>query len=223
MRTLPNLHKAELRETLGEDFQNIFLGGDKDTYSQVPIEVLQMWSRAMKGEPVGTLSGNAIQVEYSNPDVAQRLQVFYDTRRQYFGDEIWDIQSDYFKIQKGDARKAYLENHPELKAYWDYRKDYMYRNPDLAPYIEEDPDKWPQYPSEQALRDIQQQEPFFTPGEWNRILGRPAYNLTLDFIEGESMPDVAQDRLDELALQLGLSGWEDIAERLEFSLDTVQQ
>ena len=217
---LPKLHRDQLREALGEDFDNVFLGGDRDTYAQVPLEILQMWNRVARGDPVGTLSGDVISLEYANRDVAQRLQVFYDTRFQYFGDEIWDTQERYFMLAKGGARRSYLEKHPELAEYWEWRKDFIYRNPDIAPYIEEDPDKLPLYPSEAELERVLGQAPYYTLGEWNTILGPPLYNLALDYaVEGDDLPAVAQRRLDEAAFELGLSGWRDIADRLEYAIE----
>jgi hypothetical protein len=73
----------------------------------------------------------------------------------------------------------------------------MERNPDLAPYVEDDPDKLPKFASEAELRAAEAAQPNFTPLEWTMLLGRPLYNLIQD---DEPLPDVAQRRLDELGV-----------------------
>ncbi len=39
----------------------------------------------------------------------------------------------------------------------------------------------------------------------------PVYSLTLDYIEGEDMPEALRNRLEDVAGQMGLGGWQDVA------------
>jgi hypothetical protein len=214
----PSLIKSQIREALGEEFTRNFLAtGTRDPMSISP-EILAMWLKVIGGDPPGSLGDNALPIEFAPQDVANRAQSFYDTRNAYFPN-YFEEQEDYYKLDD-KAQKAYLVSHPSLKQYWDWKWDWLHRNPDAAPYLTE---KNLEFPSEEALREAEAGQPNFLPQEWQQLLGLPAYSLALDFIEGEGMPTVAQDKLDEVALQLGLSGWEDIAGRMAESLGIEAQ
>lgn len=68
------------------------------------------------------------------PDVAQWVYQYRADRAQMFGAGIFDVQNQYFELS-GVARRAYLEQHQELKAYWDWQKTFMAQHPETIPYI----------------------------------------------------------------------------------------
>jgi hypothetical protein len=94
----------------------------------------------------------------------------------------------------------------------------MIRNPDLIPYIEDDPERQPTFPSEAALRQAEAAQPDLTKFEWQQALGPALYNLAIDGIRGDDLPRSVDLRLDEVAEGLGLSGGEEILFRLEDAL-----
>lgn len=59
---------------------------------------------------------------------------YRDQVNDYFPN-IYDTQSAYFDIATSSKKKAFLNNHPELTAYWDYRREYAAAYPQAAPYI----------------------------------------------------------------------------------------
>ena len=207
---LPQLHKQEVREQLGDLFQSAFLSRDTRSYDSIPNEILQGWLKVMGGDPPGQVhfSETLTPIQFTDPDIAFRYQTFYETRDQTFrySEVVWPLQEDYFRLQEGQARKDFLKRHPILKQYWDWRRDFMYRNPDVAPYIEDDPEKLPKYPSEAALREVESQQSGFTWVEWSQMMGPSLSNLVLDYFEGQPLPRVAQDKLEGL----GLGGWEEV-------------
>jgi len=140
-------------------------------------------------------------MEFTDPEVAWRLQAFFDTREEYFdyNNTLWPIQRDYFRLEEGAARRVYRQEHPELERYWDWRRDFMQRNPALAPYIEDDPKKQPKFPSEEAMRAAQLQ---LQPAEWYSYLGPNLYGLLMDYRMGEPLPDVAQELLDRMGIDV---------------------
>ena len=166
---LPKLNQDEVREQLGDLFQTAFLDKETRSYDGIPINNLQVWLKVMGGDPPGqfTFSDNLTPLEMTEPDVAYRVQVFYDTRNAIFGyaENIWPLQKKYYQLMEGGARKRYLFEHPELKKYWDWRRDFLLRNPTLAPYLEDDPTKLPKYKSEADLETALSAEPQFTPEE----------------------------------------------------------
>ena len=78
----------------------------------------------------------------------------------------------------------------------------MYRNPDLAPYLEDDPARYPKYKSEAELRAVQAAQPNYTAQEWQTLLGGAVYRLARDT---EPLPQAVLQRLETVAKELGLS------------------
>jgi hypothetical protein len=190
---MPSVHKKQLREVLGESFEFFFL--QEKNYDAISPETMAVWLRTMGGETPGSISGDALPLEQAPDEVAQKVQVFYDTRRRTFGDEIWDVQDKYFMLGDGAPRTNYLGQHPELKAYWDYKQDFMRRNPDTAPYLEENPDRWPKYPSEGAIPTATE----FTDQELYTLLGPILFRLYKD---SEPLPQAAKEAIEALGLNI---------------------
>jgi hypothetical protein len=157
-----------------------------------------MWAKMMGADTPGEFSG-ALPIPLAQPQTAHRLQAYYDTRSMLFGDEVYDLQSNYFMLTQ-EARREYLQDHPLLEQYWNWRRDFMYRNPDLAPYIEDDPEKLPQYGTAEELEAIMEGQPNINPIEWHALLGPQMMNLIQDYSMGEALPEVALRRLEELGV-----------------------
>jgi hypothetical protein len=128
---------------MGQAFSDAFLSKETRSYDSISSEQLQIWLKLMGGDPPGTLSSSERvllelnQLKLTKPETAWRVQVFYDQRKQMFGNYN-DMQNAYYALPKGSARSAYLKKNPQLKRYWDWRSDFMYKNPDLVPYLTDD-------------------------------------------------------------------------------------
>lgn len=223
---MPTQHKIEMADGLGDLFETAFLDKETRAIDQIPSDTMGAWLQIMGGESpiMAEWDQDLHPIELTPPAVAQRLQGFYLTRTENFRYNrnvapLWDT---YFSLEK-DARKDFFRQNPILEQYIDWRNDFMARNPDLAPYIEDDPEKLPQYPSEEALQEAQQAQPNLTEFEWQNVLGLPAYNLVLDVFDGEELPQIARDRLDDAAQQLGMNGWLEVVNQMEASLAQPQQ
>jgi hypothetical protein len=203
---LPKVHKDELKEQLGEDFVKKFYDKETRSYDSISLDEMQGWLKLMGGDPPGTLNSEPAPIDLADPEVAWRTQVFYNTREQFFGFEIFDIQNAYFDIPEDDkkARKAYRNDNPILVDYWDWRRDWMHRNPETVPYLT-DKDFEFEYSSPEAERRAGQPEPWLTWDEWQQYMGAPASNLMEDhLVRGEDLNPAMQDRVEDLAVQLGL-------------------
>jgi len=205
---LPVQHKREVSEQLGELFQEAFLDRETRSYENIPLNILQTWLKIMGGDPPGMVhfSETLTPLDLTDPDIAQRLQGFYLTRDQNFQyrEQVSPLMDDYFRLDK-NGRKAFLRSHPILKQYWDWRRDFMIRNPTLAPYIEDDPEKLPTYRSEQALQEAQAAEPAFTWFEWQNVLGLSTWRLIRDTMAlDEPIPETMGDELQAIAEPLGI-------------------
>jgi len=206
---MPKLHKDELRDQLGDLFQTAFLSRETRSYDAISTDMLGVWLKYAGGQPPGnmTMAKNVAPIDYSNPDIAWRLQAFYDTRNQTFrySDVIWDLQSDYFKLDRGGARRAFIAKNPVLAEYWNWRRDFMERNPDLAPYLEDDPAKLPTYGSQAELERIRQAAPQLTWLEWSNVLGGTTSRLLMDNFRGGPMEAALLQKLGMVGERMGLS------------------
>jgi len=61
------------------------------------------------------------------------LDYFYQYRDQTYPG-INDTQEQYFNLAAGAQRKAFLQQHPELQQYWDWRSMFEAAAPDILPY-----------------------------------------------------------------------------------------
>ena len=202
---LPTLTRKEIQDQLGSEFSRAFLEKETRSYESIPVENLQIWLKLIGGDPPGTLSAPVTPLELAPPEIAHRAQVFYDMRKSYFPD-YYDIQDTYFKLsEKGKARKKFLEEHPELVSYWDWRRDWFHRNPDVVPYLTDKEYEF-QYESEEQAQQYQAMQPNFTWQEWQTVLSPPLQNIVLDYVYGgEELPDSAQYELEKLSDQIDLS------------------
>ena len=83
------------------------------------IEPLQSESSDLYGLPVQIQHG---VYQYR----AQRDQMFPD---------IFETQDQYFADEDKTRRRNFLKSHPELPAYWTWRREYAAQNVQVAPYI----------------------------------------------------------------------------------------
>lgn len=207
---LPDLNKQEARDHLGADFQDAFLNGQTRDYDSIPSETMQVWMKLMQADTLGGLSADQRmlvnlygKVAFTEPETAQRVQVFYDTRRSTFP-EYYDLQSGYYAKPKGKQRKAYLKANPQLEQYWDWRKGFMFSNPDLVQYLTD---------NEQEIAKAQErarsQASVPTAAELQQVaaqLPAPARELLADSAaSGEPLPAVLVSYLDGLAAEQGLT------------------
>jgi hypothetical protein len=72
---------------------------------------------------------------YGLPSDVQGLYYRYQSNLQHLFPGIFDKKDAYYSISDKDQRKAYLNSHPELSNYWDWRKKYAADNPKVSPYI----------------------------------------------------------------------------------------
>ena len=199
---LPKLHKSELQDQLGDEFNELFLDKETRAYDAIPIQTMQVWLKLMGGDPPGTLNSPVPSIELAPADLAWRADTFYKTRNSYFPN-YFDLQDTYFALpEKSKQRKAYLKEHPELVSYWDWRRDWFHRNPEVVPYLDDNFQF--EYPSEEAYQKVQERQPFYSWDEWRQTMGPNMANLVADFVlNDDQLPEFAIDQLETMAEDMG--------------------
>jgi hypothetical protein len=203
---MPTLNRNEVKEHLGPTFKEAFLDKETRNYDAIDLDEMQYWLMIMGGDPPGKVSyaSGRTPLELTDPDVAKRLDVYYKFRNQMFDyyNSVVPLQKEYFDIEEWQDRKTFREANPVLPDYWDWRRDFIVNNPDLAPYIEDDPER---------LQEILKQGPTVDPRQnmlaqqnWNKIItnkgGIALLDLIMDYNRfGEPLPPAASEMLDEIA------------------------
>jgi len=160
---------------------------------------MQVWLKLMGGDPPGTLNSPTMPLTLTDPDTSWRVEQFYNLRGALFPN-YRDQQDIYFKLDD-QAKKQYRYDNPTLVQYWDWRRDFFHRNPEVVPYLDDDFEF--QYPSAQAAQSaLQSQTPQYTFQEWSYVVGSRS---TANVLASGQIPPGAEDYLEGLADELGLT------------------
>lgn len=198
---MPKVNRDEVADQMGPSFNDAFLDKETRSYDSIDPVQLQVWLKLMGGKPIGTLTADQKmllefnQLRLTKPETAWRAQVFYDARTQNFPGW-YETQNGYYNLPKAQ-RRTYLTQHPELKEYWGWRREFMEKNPDLVPYLTDD-----EKAIERASQQVRVPEQA-VPTE-NEILSSlsPAMQALLQ--QGGEIPYPVTHQLDLLAEQYGM-------------------
>lgn len=203
---LPKVNQDELKAQLGDNFANFFINKETRNYDSLSPLQLQVYLKLMGGKPVGTLSADQEvmlelqKIKLTDPETAWRVQTFYDMRNEMHGDW-YKLQNQYY-AQSTDAAKAkYLQQNPQLKGYWDARRDWMNKNPDLVRFLTDDPKQLKRY--ENQRRDPEVAVP--TADEIRGNLSIPAQELIAEWGQGQNLPPSIETYMGRLAEGYGLT------------------
>jgi hypothetical protein len=207
--SLAKVNQDEAKDQLGPLFQRAFLNKDTRSIESIPTDQLAVWLKLLGGDPPMTVHYDAenYPLDLTDPQTAQRVQVYYNTRDQIFHyyDRVAPLWDEYFKLKKGKARSQFFDQNPILGDYTKWRDEFMLRNPDLMQYIDDNPDTQPKFPSQGAYEQAAAQQPNYTWPEWTATVGRSASDLVLDAIVNNTATSrTVGHRLDLVAEQLGI-------------------
>lgn len=128
-------------EALGEDFELSFLDKETRSYETISDKTLATWSQMLgKSEmpKVEAVAGaeKAKEISYYDQRTLKAIDAYRTEKESRFKNvNVW--QEAYFALPVGAQRKAFLQQHPELKAYWDWKDEYSRTHPEIAPYFKE--------------------------------------------------------------------------------------
>ena len=95
--------------------------------------------------------------------------------------------------------------------YWDWRRDFFHRNPDVVQYLSDDFEF--SYKNEKALRKAIENQPNFQWFEWVSQASPQVGSLMMDFANGEPLPPAARDELERMAEDMGIS-YEELVDKV---------
>jgi hypothetical protein len=138
---LSDLDKRRLKDQYPDEMQRFY---DKQATTQdlarlataIGVDLPEM-AAPKPGDPTPPFVGRpefqpGPAVQRVSPQQAEAYAGFMDAIERRFGNAIYDVQSQYFEQPKGAARRKFVEQHPELQAYWDARDDFKRQHPDVA-------------------------------------------------------------------------------------------
>lgn len=207
--SLPKITKDELKEQLGDTFAQAFLDKDTRSYDALTPEQMQMYLKLMGGKGLpGMLSTDqkmltdlfSGQLELTDSETAWRANTFYTQREARF-ENYYDLQKGYFDLTSKAQKNAYLRKNPQLKQYWDWRREFMSNNPDIVPYLTDDPKQI------EKAKKVQRNPKVAVPTakEIQVSLSPAAKNLLGAYQQGEDLPPEMDRYLEVMAEQYGIS------------------
>lgn len=202
---LPTINKQEVREHLGTDFQQSFLDRNTRNTDDIPTELMAVWLKMMNVDPLGGLTADQRvlvglygKVQFTDPEMAWRVETFYDYRDQNFGE--WrDLQNQYYELPP-NKRKQFKAQNPELDAYFTWRTNFMRDNPDLTIYLTD---------NEKAIEEAKKRsrnENSIPTAQEIKIQLPPNIIEILSLSNGGEIPPVVLNELDFIGQQSGLTG-----------------
>jgi hypothetical protein len=140
-------NQKQARAEMGEEFATAFLNKETRSYESVPTETLIQWAQMMNkmapsryqsavsgGQFVNTAQlSPEKKLDLYDPNVTRITDEFFSQRTENFGN-YYELEQGYYALPKSQ-RGSYLLENPELKAYWDWKKDWFKAYPDLVPIL----------------------------------------------------------------------------------------
>jgi hypothetical protein len=133
-RELPDLYQKQMRDQLGDQFNDAFLNKETRSYDSINTQTLAMWAQTM-GSTLPKAAGTIPEapVTLASPEIAQAYQDFRDQVEKRWPN-IYSVQEIYYRIPPGKVQDAYAQKHPEIDQYNQFKNAYFAAHPDIIPY-----------------------------------------------------------------------------------------
>jgi len=133
-RELPDLYQKQMRDQLGDQFNDAFLSKETRSYDSINTQTLAMWAQTM-GSTLPKAAGTIPEapVTLASPEIAQAYQDFRDQVEKRWPN-IYSVQEIYYRIPPGKVQDAYAQKHPEIDQYNQFKNAYFAAHPDIIPY-----------------------------------------------------------------------------------------
>lgn len=163
---LDSKNKRLVREQLGDNFTEYFLDKESRDYEAIDIETLAHWSQLLGGYIPDTELTKMIRdlpmykkesLQVYHPEVVAQVNAFENQREERYPN-YKELQDMYYSLpeEPKSIRKGFLSGYPELREYWDWKRDYYENYPLVEQYYD---DMKSRYEDEQSLYQTMGAEP----------------------------------------------------------------
>ena len=130
---------------MGPLFEHAFLNKETRSPESLDVETLAFWARLLGAKvpkteataPVAEMPAYQMpQLEGFTPETATAINNYYTAKEQNFP-FINEIQNLYYGTAQSE-RSRILSIYPQLREYWDWRRQYIEQNPLAAPFISQE-------------------------------------------------------------------------------------
>ncbi len=131
---LPDAQREEVRNQLGQVFQDNFLNKETHSYDSINTETYGMWAQAL-GTQLPEAAGNVPQVSLKlmEPKLAADIQAYQDEKDKLFPG-IYKTNAMYYNLP--DNQKAAFEaQYPQVKEYQKWNTDYLAGHSKIIPHV----------------------------------------------------------------------------------------
>ena len=134
-----------IKAQMPDIFKRSFMDKETRSYDSIDTPTLAMWAKVFKGMVPETVETKEVidTPQYQMPDILgmpaplqQAMDDYNLAKRQTFPG-INDIQSIYFAVPENRRRKV-LQFYPQLADYWDWRRAYLGKHPEVAQFMDDE-------------------------------------------------------------------------------------
>jgi hypothetical protein len=135
-------NKDLAREQLGDAFAELILDKETRDYTAIDMETLAYWAQVLGSENIPETARTSklplymreqMKLNLYAPAEAREIQQYWDEAKRLFGENIYNIQSLYFD---NGRNPAILEQYPQLRQYWEWKKRVEEQSPIIKGYNE---------------------------------------------------------------------------------------
>lgn len=160
-KAMDPINKGLVKQQLGEEFVDAMLSGEGVDYDNLSEQDLAIWGNAMgavlpkaaQEQPI-----KQIELKTFTPEQAKEVTDYISLRERYYPTHT-QLQQRYFALDESQ-QKAFLKQHPELKAYWNWNKKYKDSHPIIA--------EWANYYQSQSGQTAEGASPYYGV-DWNAV------------------------------------------------------
>ncbi len=130
-------NQKQARKEMGDLFSQAFLDKETRSYESIDTDTLIQWAQmlnkrtpqAVNTQPLNTPP--APEMNLYNEDVTGVTDEYFRQRKENHGN-YYGLEQGYYSLPKSQ-RGSFLLANPELKEYWDFKKQWEKTYPDLVP------------------------------------------------------------------------------------------
>lgn len=150
---LGDTNKKAAVEQMGEDFDRAFLDKETRSYDSIDVATLTRWAQMLQTmvptteQTLPQIQQPAPALNLYDPQVTTITDHFFTERKEKYNDYYF-LERGYYSLPKSE-RTAYLAKFPRLREYWDWKKGYYDKYPELQPifkgqvFKQVDTSQWP--------------------------------------------------------------------------------